>query len=205
MLWLGVAIYAVLIFVLGLDPRMTEYAHAIPFYVLNMGEWPSFTAPVQDLGALLWLFGQFADPAVSVWVVSYAPIFLGCAVAMFIHDPRGYSIVRHAARPYVLYPVILVLATLIAFRLPSLGDAAKQILVASVLVGVVLERRGIASTVLSWSPLRRIGTLSYALYYFGRRLARRYSAARATVVVVDAGTGAVERSPERARSGADHG
>jgi hypothetical protein len=78
--------------------------------------------------------------------------------------------------------VILVLAALIAFRLPSLGDAAKQILVASVLVGVVLERRGIASTVLSWSPLRR-----------------------ATVAVVGAGTGAVGRSPERARSGADHG
>jgi peptidoglycan/LPS O-acetylase OafA/YrhL len=300
LLWLGVAVYAVLIFVLGLDPRVTEYAHAIPFYLLNMGEWPSFTAPVQDLGALgpapfdgvwslgieekfyivwpilafvllarrpgrgvlalafavvLWLFGQFADPVVSVWVVSYAPIFLGCAVAMFIHDPRGYSIVRHAAKPYVLYPVILVLATLIAFRLPSLGDAAKQILVASALVGVVLERRGIASTVLSWSPLRRIGTLSYALYLFhslvfkmvdkflpagntvalgllglvvgtamavatcevlhrfyelpiqnfGRRLARRYSAARATVAMVGAGSGAVRRSPARAGSGADHG
>jgi peptidoglycan/LPS O-acetylase OafA/YrhL len=151
--------------------------------------------------------------------------------------------------------VILVLATLIAFRLPSLGDAAKQILVASALVGVVLERRGIASTVLSWSPLRRIGTLSYALYLFhslvfkmvdkflpagntvalgllslvvgtamavatcevlhrfyelpiqnfGRRLARRYSAARATVAMVGAGSGAVRRSPARAGSGADHG
>jgi peptidoglycan/LPS O-acetylase OafA/YrhL len=211
LLWLGVAVYAVLIFGLGLDPRVTEYAHAIPFYLLYMGEWPNFTSPVQDLTALgpapfdgvwslgieekfyifwpilafvllarrrgrgtlalvlaiaLWVFGQFANPVISVWVVSYAPILLGCAVAMFVHHPSGYPIIQKAARPYVLYPMILALAVLIAFRLPSLGEAVKQILVAGVLVGVVLERRGIASTVLSWSPLRRIGVLSYALYLF---------------------------------------
>jgi peptidoglycan/LPS O-acetylase OafA/YrhL len=114
----------------------------------------------------LWVFGQFANPAVSVWVVSYAPIFLGCAVAMFVHHPSGYLIVRNAARPYVLYPMILTLAVLVAFRLPSLGEAVKQILAAGVLVGVVLERRGIASSTLTWSPLGRIGVLSYALYLF---------------------------------------
>ena len=211
LLWLGVAGYAVLIFVLHLDPRAAQYARAVPFYLLDMGEWPLFTASAHRAGGLgpapfdgvwslgieekfylvwpvlafvvlarrrgrgllalvfaiaLWLFGQFADLSTAVWVVSYAPIFLGCAAAMFVHDRAGYEVLRHTARPYVLYPAALCLVVLIFFRLPPLGEATKQILVIVTLLGVVLRDGGVGSSFLSWSPLRRIGVLSYALYLF---------------------------------------
>ena len=211
LLWLGVAVYAVLIFVLHLDPRASEYAKAIPFYLLYMGEWPIFTAPAQGMGAIgpapfdgvwslgieekfyvvwpilafvllarrrgrgvlaltltisLWLFWQFADRSTSVWVIYYAPIFLGCAAALFLHDRAGYAVIRHVTKPCILYPAALTLVVLIFFRLPPLGEAAKQLLVIVTLLGVVLEDRGIMSSFLSWAPLRRIGVLSYALYLF---------------------------------------
>jgi len=211
LLWLGVAVYAFLIFVLHLDSRAAQYARAVPFYLLNMGEWPLFSAFGHHTGGLgpapfdgvwslgieekfyivwpilafvvlarrrgrgvlalmlaltLWLFGQFADPATAIWVVYYAPIFLGCAAAMFVHDRAGYDVIRHTAKPYVLYPAAFCLIVLIFFRLPPLGEAAKQFLVIVTLLGVVLQDGGVASSFLSWSPLRRIGVLSYALYLF---------------------------------------
>ena len=211
LLWLGVAAYAVLIFVLHLDPRASEYARAIPFYLLYMGEWPIFTAPAQGMAGLgpapfdgvwslgieekfyivwpilafvilarrrgrgllaltfavsLWLFWQFADLSISIWVIHYAPIFLGCAAALFLHTRAGYAIIRHVTKPCVLYPVALSLVVLIFFRLPPWGEAVKQLLVIGSLLGVVLEERGGISSFLSWAPLRRIGVISYGLYLF---------------------------------------
>ncbi|MGQ5263841.1 acyltransferase family protein [Micromonospora sp. ZYX-F-536] len=105
------------------------------------------------------------------WPVHYVSILLGCLLAIVMHHPRGYALVRPLTRPVVAVVVSIgfVAAHLSLHYWPATEHPRLEIMIAgySVAVALLLPAMlapGLPQKLLSWRPLVFVGERSYSLY-----------------------------------------
>ena len=125
------------------------------------------------LGTTLALAAACTAAACFTWwgkfVLFYAHILIGCALAVLLDDPVAFARLRGLARPV---PAILI--TVLAIAVHFTTDAARPwthvlfaATVALVLVGLVAGSSPVTRA-LNWPPLVWLGGISYGVYLFNQ-------------------------------------
>ena len=108
-------------------------------------------------------------------VSSYSAILIGSLAAVILHNPRSFAVVwpllgnRYA--PVVLFLVLLVVLQYLPLVLMGWPEFVMHLVMALLLVSVVVREDHVLDKFLRWSPIARIGTISYGLYiwhFYGR-------------------------------------
>ncbi|WP_158276572.1 acyltransferase family protein [Paraconexibacter algicola] len=193
---LALAVFTVARLGLGLGEGQDDYVARLVYFVTFTNELApdgtfghSWSLGVEEKFYLLWPLLAFAATAgarhrgaavtalvvaaLTGWLVDhgsylalYLPIFLGCGLALVLHDPRGFAVARRLASPAVGLSLVAV-AIVGVFVFAARGNVQVGYgLVAvwafpAVLLGVPGVTRGLTSR-----PLVHIGTRSYAIYLF---------------------------------------
>jgi len=101
---------------------------------------------------------------------TYAPILLGSLTAILLHRPRSYGLLSKAlAHRLTPIPLVLGLSLLCQFGpvdLRGLPNLAIHCLMSALLISLVTNERNCFGPLLNWSPLVRIGQVSYGLYLY---------------------------------------
>ncbi|MBM0236102.1 acyltransferase [Micromonospora sp. ATA32] len=121
------------------------------------------------------------------WPIHYVSILVGCLLAIVMHYPRGYALVRPLTRPVVS---VAVLIGFVAVHLslpfwPPAEDGQSELMIAVYAVAVALLlpamlAPGLPTKALSWRPLVFVGERSYSLYLV------QYLAAKTAIGLVPA-------------------
>jgi peptidoglycan/LPS O-acetylase OafA/YrhL len=111
------------------------------------------------------------------WPVNYASILLGCVVALVMHDPRGYRVLRPLTRPWVsgLVGVGFVVVHLslrpirdfVGQQVPAVPNYVTLVPVYALAVAILLPAvvaPGPVSWLLSRRPMVFLGERSYSTY-----------------------------------------
>lgn len=106
------------------------------------------------------------------WPVQYASILVGCLLAIIMHNPRSYAVVRPLTHPIVATAVVvgfacvqLALPRILAITttvLPQSGGLLYALAVAALLPALLST--GPVSRLLATSPFAFVGDRSYSLY-----------------------------------------
>lgn len=132
----------------------------------------------------------------GLWV-HYAVLLAGCALALILHDRRGYAVLQPLTRPGPAAAVLLLMvAAQVAVRpaVEVVGEPWTIVMYtpfACVLL-VSLLGSGHASQFLATSPLRWVGERSYALYLVAQAVALTLAAAVPALAVPRTSTAAVD-------------
>ncbi|MGS2617532.1 acyltransferase family protein [Micromonospora sp. LZ34] len=105
------------------------------------------------------------------WPVQYVVILVGCALAIIMHNPRSYALVRPLTHP-VTAVVVVVAFTALHLSLPYWPEAADghndtRVLVyafGTALLLPALLTRSVPARILALRPLAFVGERSYSLY-----------------------------------------
>ncbi|HEY4454224.1 MAG TPA: glycosyltransferase 87 family protein, partial [Pseudonocardiaceae bacterium] len=111
------------------------------------------------------------------WPVNYVSILLGCVVALVMHDPRGYRVLRPLTRPWVaaLVGVGFVVVHLslrpirdfVGHQVPGVPNYVTLVPVYALAVAILLPAvvaPGPVSWLLSRRPMTFLGDRSYSIY-----------------------------------------
>ena len=113
------------------------------------------------------------ETAYALWrlpVGSYAAILLGTLSAVLLHRPESYAaawrLMGHPAAPLVTFGGLLAL--LIVWPGVLVGGAALlvHLCMTLCLISIVLREQHVLARPLAWSPVARIGEISYGLYLY---------------------------------------
>jgi peptidoglycan/LPS O-acetylase OafA/YrhL len=156
--------YLVWPLLLLLLPRRAVLPVLAVLIVLNvagiMGAFAVFGVQGFDLGPL-----RIALPNAT-----YAPILMGSALSMILHDRRGFSLLfRLFGQPWA--PLVLILgvvglAAVLPAELRGLPNLALHLAMTACLASLVLREDHVLARVLSWAPMARVGTISYGIYLY---------------------------------------
>jgi peptidoglycan/LPS O-acetylase OafA/YrhL len=111
---------------------------------------------------------------------SYVHIALGCLLALLMHDPRSYQVVRRLGEPIPLAICLIALGVL-QFATSQVENAGNLysiygLVALPAFAGVIVTRTPVAN-VLTLTPMLFLGRLSYALYLthnFGLNFAEQH-------------------------------
>lgn len=104
---------------------------------------------------------------------AYAPILFGCALAITLHHPRGFALLRpftHPATGALLVAAIVLVQTHLAEISDVVGDRTGSVgvqlfvVLVCLLIPSLLAGRGPITWLLYRAPLRFVGERSYSLY-----------------------------------------
>lgn len=101
---------------------------------------------------------------------TYAPILLGSALALLLHDRRWYRVLhsvlgRRWAAP-IACTVLLVLSGLVPGDLIGLPNLAIHLTMTALLATLVLDEHHVFAPALQIRPVVRIGAISYGIYLY---------------------------------------
>ena len=101
---------------------------------------------------------------------TYAPILLGSLAAILLHSPDTHgALARLSAGRYgaMLWTLLLLAAMQLApADVRGLPNLIIHSLMTMVLVSLVLHDRTAARHVMTWTPIRRVGQISYGIYLY---------------------------------------
>ncbi|SIN14927.1 acyltransferase family protein [Micromonospora cremea] len=105
------------------------------------------------------------------WPIHYVSILVGCLLAVVMHHPRGYALIRPLTRPVVSFAVVVgfVAVHLSLPYWPPAADGHSEMMIGvyAVAVAILLPAMlapGLPTKLLSWRPLVFVGERSYSLY-----------------------------------------
>ncbi len=113
-------------------------------------------------------FTVAADP--KGWPVHYFTVLVGCAVAMLLHSPRGFALLRPLIRPWVVLPFIAVhlsvglISGLLDGAIPGFVSVVPVYAIATGLMLPALLGPGLPQRVLSGRVMTWLGERSYSIY-----------------------------------------
>lgn len=101
---------------------------------------------------------------------TYAPILLGSALAVVLHDPRGFARLNalfgaRGAAP-VLFALLLILCEVLPADLRGLPNLAIHLVMTAMLAALVLREDNGLAPVLRLRPIARTGEVSYGIYLY---------------------------------------
>ncbi len=101
---------------------------------------------------------------------TYAPILIGSAVALVLHDRRGFARAWPAlgarAAPPLAFAVLVAIIALAPPDLRGWPNLVIHLAMAACLVTLVIRDRNVMTPLLALRPLARIGEISYGLYLY---------------------------------------
>lgn len=101
--------------------------------------------------------------------INFDFLMFGCLAALLQHTPRFEAIYRFATRPWWLPPLVMTGCNILAaryenyFNLP-LGYTINGAAIAMFLLWCTRNPESAVGRVLNWSPIVRVGVLSYSIY-----------------------------------------
>ncbi|MGC4836691.1 acyltransferase family protein [Micromonospora vinacea] len=105
------------------------------------------------------------------WPIHYVSILVGCLLAIVMHHPRGYALLRPLTHPVASVAVLVgfVALHLSLYYWPPAEDGHSELMVGVYAVAVALLlpatlTPGLPTKLLSWRPLVLVGERSYSLY-----------------------------------------
>jgi peptidoglycan/LPS O-acetylase OafA/YrhL len=101
---------------------------------------------------------------------TYAPILMGSALAVLLHDRRGFAalftLLGHRSAPVVLLILLVGLAAVLPADLRGLPNLAIHLAMTACLASLVVREDHQLAPILSWRPAARVGTISYGIYLY---------------------------------------
>ena len=101
---------------------------------------------------------------------TYAPILLGSAVAVLLHNERGFvllfRLLGHRGAPIFTFAGLLILLQFAPPDLRGLPNLAIHLMMSACLVTLLLRGTNILTPILSWRPIARVGEISYGIYLY---------------------------------------
>ncbi|MDT7785707.1 MAG: hypothetical protein QOF58_4126 [Pseudonocardiales bacterium] len=185
--WNAAAIDEVLPYYLSFNNEYIAYGHIFghswtlaieqKFYLL----WPllAFAAGIMPmrrrlgiaLGAIALLVAAMTVPFYTYSTSSYIVILMGCALAIVLHDEKGFNLLRGLTRPwlgFVFLPLLIAvqLSAVTQIRLTGNSDTSATISYALVMCLLLPSLLGGGPLVRFFStrPMRFLGERSYSLY-----------------------------------------
>lgn len=130
-----------------------------------------------NVAGILGVFAPFGIVPVEVGPLrfalpnaTYAPILIGAAVALGLHDRRGFALFWPVLGARVAPPLAFaVLGVIIAIAPPDLRGWPNlwiHLAMAACLVTLVIRDRNVLTPLLALRPIARIGEISYGLYLY---------------------------------------
>jgi peptidoglycan/LPS O-acetylase OafA/YrhL len=119
-----------------------------------------------DAGAEHALFSAWLPPGslgVRMLTSFAAPIGCGSVLALVLDTPRGFRLARWLLGSRAAAPTLL-LVTFACLMQPATPYLSLSFTLSALVAAVALRRDNGLAWLLEWRPLRKIGTLSYALY-----------------------------------------
>lgn len=101
---------------------------------------------------------------------TYAPILMGSAVALVLHDRRGFAgawaLLGGRLAPPLAFAVLLILVALAPPDLRGWPNLAIHLAMSACLVTLVIRDRNVLTPLMSLRPIARVGEISYGLYLY---------------------------------------
>ena len=166
---------------LGIEQKFYLVWPVLAFTTIVIGRTARASRRAALTGGLLTLalaaipFTVDSDP--KGWPVNYVSILLGCAVALAMHDPRGYRVLRPLTQPgvaalvgagfVVVHLSLRPIRDLVGQLVPDMPDYVTLVPVYALAVAILLPAV-VAPGPVSWLLSRRLmtflGDRSYAIY-----------------------------------------
>lgn len=150
--------------VLMLLPRRALLPGLVLMIALNV------VAVTGALGALGISAVDLGPLRLEMFNTTYAPILIGSATALILHDPRGFALLArlmgHGAACLGAFALVLVLLQVLPQDMRGWPNLLLHLAMAAALAGVVLREDNAARPVLAARPLARIGEISYGIYLY---------------------------------------
>jgi peptidoglycan/LPS O-acetylase OafA/YrhL len=101
---------------------------------------------------------------------TYAPILMGSAVALVLHDRRSFAwvwpLLGGRLAPPLAFAVLLTLMALAPPDLRGWPNLAIHLAMSACLVTLVIRDRNVLTPLMSLRPIARVGEISYGLYLY---------------------------------------
>ncbi len=150
---------------LGIEEKFYLVWPVIAFVVLTRVR--QLRVWVAGLGALaIWVFDVAGPQTPARYIYHYAPILVGCFMALLCHSAKSYPFVARLTQWTVSLPVLVAVILLNANRPSPMEMAIHQLLVGIIVCAVVVRPESLGARAMSARWLAHIGVLSYALYLF---------------------------------------
>ena len=118
---------------------------------------------------LLWFFGVVHDD-LSFLQATFTPICLGVALAHLLHSEHGFAIATRAlggrAVSATCLLVLVLLGNLPADDISGWHRLALQLSMTALVCSCVVREDHGLRRILTWEPIKRIGTISYGMYLY---------------------------------------
>ncbi|MFI6099396.1 acyltransferase family protein [Lentzea sp. NPDC051213] len=129
---------------------------------------PAVTAGLMALALAVVPFTVSSDP--KGWSVHYITVLVGCAVALLMHNPRGFALIRPLMKPWMVLPFVGVhlCVGLISGALDgAIPGFVSVVPIYAIAVGLMLPSLlapGLPQRLLSTRPMGWLGERSYSIY-----------------------------------------
>lgn len=113
---------------------------------------------------------EFPPLVIEMFTATYAPLFIGSGLAIFLHNKAGFETLRQIfGQKYSAPLMFLLLLAVVNYRPPDVTGWPNLVIhftMAACLASIVIREDHALRSVFAFRPIARVGQISYGIYLY---------------------------------------